>query len=410
MNNHILNYDLQRNDTIISYAKDIYLYDTNNNKYIDTRFGSGTLILGHSDEGLINYIKSNLEKGTLYSMLSEHTLEFSKILKKILHWYSKFIFCNSGSEAIMRAFRISKSFTKKNKVVLFTGFWHGSYDNVLFDNSNINPKLKSPGLEQNLKDNIILVENDISCFQVLNDNKNDIAMILIEPLQHILPKNNIILLTKLRDFCTNNNIVLCFDEIVTGFRLSVEGGQGYFNIYSDMACYGKISGGGFPIGIVGVNQEIEQHIQNQNPKIFLGGTFSGNPISSMAGSFVLNKLYNNQDKYKEIGDLTKYLSDNVNQHCIDNNIPIRIYYFESIYRFIFTEKEIKLVKERHLELSTELQNNFFKILKDNKIIVGYNPSCFMSFKNTKQNINILIEKIKVSLNTFKINYLTIKKS
>ena len=407
MNNYLLNYDLQNNSIIISYAKDIYLYDSNENKYIDTRFGSGTLILGHADEELIEYIKNNLHKGTIYSMLSNPTLEYSLILKKILNWYSKFILCSTGSEAVMRTFRIARSYSKKTKIVMFTGFWHGSYDNVLFDNSNIDINLKSSGILDDLKNNVIIVENDESCFEIIEKNKNDIAMIFIEPLQHLLPKDNKTLLLKLREYCTENKIILCFDEIVTGFRLSVGGAQKYFDIYSDMACYGKISGGGFPIGIVAVNKDIEKHIENQNPKIFLGGTFSGNPITSLAGKFVLNKLYENQNKYIEINNLTKKLCNELNNFCEIEKIPIRLYFLGSIYRFIFTDKKIYLLKERKLELSSELQNIFFNILKENKVIVGYNPSCFMSFKNSEKNVIILIKKIKISLNTFKKNYLII---
>jgi glutamate-1-semialdehyde 2,1-aminomutase len=408
MDNNILNYDMQNNNIIISHAKDIYLYDTNDNKYIDTRFGSGTLILGHADEELIEYIKNNLNKGTIYSMLSKPTLEYSIILKKILNWYSKFILCSTGSEAVMRAFRIARSYSKKNKIVMFTGFWHGSYDNVLFDNSKIDISLKSSGILDDLKNNAVIVENDDSCFEIIEKNKNDIAMIFIEPLQHLLPKDNKKLLLKLREYCTKNKIILCFDEIVTGFRLSVGGAQKYFDIYSDMACYGKISGGGFPIGIVGVNKDIEEHIQNVNPKIFLGGTFSGNPITSLAGKFVLNKLYDSKNKYIEINNLTEKLCNEVNNFCEQENIPVRLYFFGSIYRFIFTDKKIYLLKERKLELSNELQNIFFSILKENKVIVGYNPSCFMSLKNSETDVVLLIEKIKVSLNTLKTNYLIIK--
>ena len=341
-----------------------------------------------------------IDNGSIYSIASPPLLEYSKTLKKILPWFSKFITCSSGSESIMRAFRIGRSYTNKKKVVLFTGFWHGGYDGVLLNNSLIDKETKSSGILDNIVEDVIIVENNSSCFNILEQNKNDIAMIMIEPVQHLLPKDNIKLLGRLRDFTKKNNILLCFDEIVTGFRLSPGGAQQLFNIYSDLSCYGKICGGGFPTGVVAVNKEIEQHILNVNPKIFLGGTFSGNPISSIAGNYVLNRLCDLD--YERINMLTKTLCDKVNEYCLKEDIPIRMYYFGSIYRFIFTDKKVTIMKERiKEELNGELQNKFFKLLKNNSVIVGYNPTCFMCFKHTEEDIKILYKKIYITINEFK---------
>ena len=398
--NYLLNYDYSNPDVIIKKGKDIFLYDTNDNKYYDTRFGSGTLILGHTDSELIKLVKNEIDNGSIYSIASPPLLEYSKTLKKILPWFSKFITCSSGTESIMRAFRIGRSYTNKKKIVLFTGFWHGGYDGVLLNNSLIKKETKSSGILDKIFEDVIIVENNDSCFKILEQNKNDIAMVLIEPMQHLLPKDNIELLKKLRDFTKHNNILLCFDEIVSGFRLSPGGAQQLFDIYADLSCYGKICGGGFPMGVVAVSKEIEKHILSVNPKIFLGGTFSGNPISSIAGNFVLNKLYDLD--YEKINILTKTLCTTVNKYSLKENIPIRIYYFGSVYRFIFTDKKVSIMKERiKEELNSDLQDKFFKLLKHNGVIVGYNPTCFMCFKHTKEDIEILSEKICKTINEFK---------
>ena len=165
-------------------------------------------------------------------------------------------------------------------------------------------------------------------------------MVFCEPVQQIVPHINQQLLKTLRDFTKKNNILLGFDEMITGFRLSIGGAQEYLNIHADIACYGKIIGGGYPIGVVGFNKEINSHINNVELPIRFGGTFSGNPLSMFAGNLVLNSLIKNKDMYDKINRLTKELCDDINEFCKSYKFQMQFCYVGSFYRIIFTNKKI----------------------------------------------------------------------
>ena len=179
--------------------------------------------------------------------------------------------------------------------------------------------------------------------------------------------------------------------MITGFRLSIGGAQEYLNVYADIACYGKIIGGGYPIGVVGFNKEINNHINNVKLPIRFGGTFSGNPLSMFAGNLVLNSLIKNKDIYEKINRLTKDLCDDINEFCKKFKFQMQFCYVGSFYRIIFTNKKITSMEERDkYELPNEQQNLFFAILKSNGLLVASNPLAFISELHTKSDI----EKIK----------------
>ena len=387
----------------IKKVQDIYIYDISNNKYIDTRFGAGTFILGHTKK-FNEQIKNQIDKGTLFGYPSENEEIFRNTLKQNLSWFENFIFCNSGSESIMRAFRIARSFKNKSKIAIISSFWHGGYDGTQIKNNYQNNKIiSSSGINDEHVENLILLPNNNieKCIEILNENKEELAMVFCEPVQQIVPHINQQLLKTLRDFTKKNNILLGFDEMITGFRLSIGGAQEYLNIHADIACYGKIIGGGYPIGVVGFNKEINSHINNVELPIRFGGTFSGNPLSMFAGNLVLNSLIKNKDMYDKINRLTKELCDDINEFCKSYKFQMRFCYVGSFYRIIFTNKKITSMEERDkYELPNQQQKLFFTILKNNGLLVASNPLAFISELHTKSDIEKIKKIYKESIMTF----------
>jgi glutamate-1-semialdehyde 2,1-aminomutase len=384
-------------------TKDIYIYDKYN-KYIDTRFGSGTFILGHTRE-FNKKIFSQIDKGTLFGYPSQNEEILRINLKTNLHWFDDFIFCNSGSESIMRAFRIARSFSKKRKIAIASSFWHGGYDGTqVRSDSQYEKILTSSGVNEDLLENLILIpNNDIKkATKILDENIDDLAMVFLEPVQQLVPRINKDYIQELRDYTKNKNILLGFDEMITGFRMKVGGAQEYLNIYSDIVCYGKIISGGYAIGVVGYNKEISEHLKKVTPSVRLGGTFSGNPLSTFMGNLILNYLVDNKEKlYLKLDTLTKKLCDTINEFCKENNYSMRFYYASSFYRILFTDKDVVSMEERmKYELDRNKQNIFFNILKENNLLTAENPLSFISNKHNEQNIIEIIDIYKKSITKF----------
>ena len=384
-------------------TKDIYIYDTYK-KYVDTRFGSGTFILGHTRE-FNEKIFNQIDKGTLFGYPSENEEILRLNLKKNLHWFDDFIFCNSGSESIMRAFRISRSYTKKRKIAIASSFWHGGYDGTQVRSDNQCEKiLTSSGVNEDLLENLILIpNNDIKkATEILDENIDDLAMVFFEPVQQLVPRIDKDYIQGLRDYTTNNNILLGFDEMISGFRMAVGGAQEYLNIHSDIVCYGKIIGGGYAIGVVGYNKEISEHLKKVTPPVRFGGTFSGNPLSTFTGNLILNYLVDNKEKlYLKLDTLTKKLCDTINDFCKENNYSMKFYYVSSFYRILFTDKYVETMEERaKYELDKNKQMLFFSILRENNLITAGNPLSFISDKHNEENIIEIIDIYKKSIKQF----------
>lgn len=391
------------NNKVFKYGKNQYIFDINEKKYLDLRMGAGTMILGHSNKHIINDIKKKLDDGFVFATECNDELILKSLLKNVFPWYKKFVLCNTGSEAIMRIIRISRGFTNKNKICILAGCWHGSYNEVLVDEDPIThePTILSSGLSKDLLNNIIVLPNNIVEIQnILELYSSEIAMVLIEPVQQNIPNINVKdFLEKIREITKRNNILLGFDEIITGFRFFPGSAQEYFNVYSDLACFGKIISGGLPIGVVSMSEEISNKIDSLNKPIYFGGTFSGNPISTFICYKTISYLKENAWIYDNIKKKIVEFSNDINKYCIKNNIDFQIMHAEYFFRFIFTKKKITSKRDRlKYEQDRNIQNKFYKFLLDNGIFIGSNPLCFFSIEHTENDIIEIKNKVIDALN------------
>jgi len=366
----------------IKKANKCYITDKEGNKFIDTTMGSGAQIIGHNNP-LIKKISKQIKKGTVYTIPNCYTKEVNQYLANInpsLH--NEYIFCNSGTEANMRAIRLARAYTGKDIIGRFHGGWHGGLDGFLEEHpdnkgvpSTINSLFK------------VLPYNDDSCFDMITSN---MAAVIIEPVQGSNPRSDIKeFLQKLRKHCTKVGVLLILDEIMTGFRLSSKGGAGIFNIIPDIVTYGKVLGGGFPIGVIGGKKEI---MQTQN--VFYGGTFSANPLSMYASKLILETIISKEHiDYNYLDTAGKLFRDTLNKYFKKTNKQIRAIGCGPINRLIFTDKFIKNRKDRDKFEVLNAQKIFSDKLKKSGVFLNSNGLFHFSMSHTPKIINKIIKVI-----------------
>ena len=340
---------------IFSKSYGCYLEDVNGNKYIDTTIGNGTHILGHSSSVVNDAIREQIEKGVLFTASNNVAYETAELIHMAHPTLESVVFCNSGSEATMRAARVARAYTKRNKIAIFSGSWHGGNELFMYDydykDSKYSTNHKSSGVPDCFKDVVIVLPyNTSEAFEIIEKNKDDLAMVIVEPSQGSNPRDDMKeFLTNLRNVTERHQIVLCFDEIITGFRVKYGGCQEYYGIDADLVTYGKTVGGGMPIGVVAGREKIMCAINGnlKNLPVFMGGTFSANPLAMQVSKALLTYLYTNKDKiYPRLNDMGDYLKSKVNKYCLENKINAQMIGIGSMLRLIHTKKFIKSRQDR----------------------------------------------------------------
>ena len=368
--------------------------------YIDLSNCAGSLILGHNSKVYKEIIKKYLKiNASSFAHPNNYAVDYSKTIKKIFPNFEKIIFCNSGTEAVTKALRISRTLNIKECIVSVVGSWHGSVDSLLFKpDSKLRPKFLSDGISNNDKKKIIFIPyNDIEISRkILNKNRNKINSIIIEPIQACLPLNNSKSYLKfLRDFCNKNNSTLIFDEIITGIRSDKNSVQQNYNIKPDITTVGKIAGGGMPIGIIGISKKVNKKIQGK--KIFYGGTFSGNSLSSFVGNETLKYLIKNKTVIKKVNKKSKYFQDKLNQFIDVNKLNLKIYRYSSILRIVYTNNKIDNRTQRDFFESkiTPKIDNFKKFLFQKNIFYPSSGIIFFSDATSYTSIDYVIKNIEM---------------
>ena len=397
----------------IAKAYGCFVEDFDGNVYIDTALGAGTHILGHASPIIAEEIEKQAREGTLYILPNKYTYEVGELLSQAIPFFNSFVFCNSGTEATIRATRIARAYTGRKKVAMFSGGWHGGNDMLLFeedytaDEDRPVPMFKSAGVPEEIQDlTLMLPYNDQAAFDLIEQHKDELAMVIIEPSQGSNPRDDVgEFLHELRRITTKHSILLCFDEIVTGFRVALGGCQEYYGVEADIATYGKTLGGGLPIGMVAGRKEVMKVVNGngEEKSVFMGGTFSANPLAMCMSKTVLKHLTENRENiYPMLNEYGKYLRNAVNKFCIDNEIPIRMMGIGSMSRIIFIERPIKSRRDRDkYELDDNLQELFYSYLRLKKgVHISDNRIIFLSTAHKKEHIEKIICSIKETLEYF----------
>lgn len=330
----------------VKEAKGAYLYDEDGNRLIDYIASWGPLILGHAYEPVINAVIDKARKGTSFGMPTEIETELAKLAVSMVPNIDKIRFVNSGTEACMSAVRLARGYTGKDKIIKFAGCYHGHSDSFLIQAGSGAVTFgspNSPGVTKGTaKDTLLADYNDLEGVKKLAEaNKGEIAAIIIEPIAGnmgcIIPEDEFI--HGLRTLCDQEGILLLFDEVMTGFRLGKGGAQEALGIKADIVMFGKVIGGGLPVGAFAANEEIMNHLAPDGP-VYQAGTLSGNPLAMSAGLAMLTELNNRPEVFESLAKKAEYLHAGFDKVMKQKGIPYQINRFGSMISLHFTDTPV----------------------------------------------------------------------
>jgi len=314
----------------VKSAKGAYLYDEDGNKLIDYINSWGPMILGHAYQPVIDAITERAKLGTSFGMPTELETKIAELAVSMIPNIDKIRFVNSGTEACMSAIRLARGYTKRDKIIKFAGCYHGHSDSFLIQagsGASTFGTPNSPGVTQGTaKDTLLANYNDVENVKALFEaNKNEIAAVIVEPVAGnmgcVPPINGF--LEGLRDLCSQNGALLIFDEVMTGFRLAKGGVQELYNIKADIVCFGKVIGGGLPVGAFAARNEIMNYLAPLGP-VYQAGTLSGNPLAMAAGLAMLESLNNDPKIFERLEEKTAYLEQGIRKVLTNNNVEFTI--------------------------------------------------------------------------------------
>ena len=388
----------------IKNAKGAYLYDADGDKYIDYIASWGPMILGHAYEPVVKAIQEKTMDSTSFGAPTELEIEMAELITSMVPNVDMIRMVSSGTEACMSAIRLARGYTGKNKIIKFEGHYHGHSDSFLVKAGsgvatfNIQTV---PGVPAGVANDTLTVSyNDLVAVKNLGQQHiGEIAAIIVEPIAGnmgcILPKPGF--LEGLRKLCDEEGIVFIFDEVMTGFRLAPGGAQERLNIKADLVTYGKVIGGGMPVGAFGGKKEIMQHIAPLG-NVYQAGTLSGNPIAMIAGYTMLKELKNNPSIYKELEEKTIYLRDGLNEALETWGQPYVINQIGSMISIHFSDHPVVDFASA-ASANNELFKKYFHAMLRRGIYLP--PSAFESwFLNnalTKEDLDKTIKATKESL-------------
>ena len=327
-------------------AQGAYVYDEDGNKFIDYINSWGPMVLGHAFEPVVSAVIERAKLGTSFGMPTALETEIATLAISMVPNIDKIRFVNSGTEACMSAIRLARGYTKKDKIIKFAGCYHGHSDSFLIQAGSgaiTFGSPNSPGVTQGTaKDTLLATYNNLESVQKLFEaNVNQIAAIIVEPVAGnmgcIPPQSGF--LESLRLLCNQYNAMLIFDEVMTGFRLAKGGVQELFSVQADIVCFGKVIGGGLPVGAFAGKSEIMDYLAPLGP-VYQAGTLSGNPLAMAAGLAMLKALNSDEDVFDRLNQKTIYLAAGLHRVLEKNDVEFTINQIGSMVSIHFDKSPV----------------------------------------------------------------------
>lgn len=321
-----------------------HIWDADGNKFIDFCCSWGPLILGHNNVKVREKVIEVMQNGMSFGAPTALENELAELILKNNKYIEKLRFVSSGTEAVMSAIRLARGYTKRDKILKFEGCYHGHTDSLLVKAGSglvTFGETSSAGVPKSFADETIVIAlNDKEALEkAFADFKDQIAAVIIEPI----PANNGLLLQEkeylkfLRIICAQNGTLLIFDEVISGFRVGFEGAAAYYQIQPDIITYGKIIGGGLPVGCYGASAEIMRHI-SPDGGVYQAGTLSGNPVAMAAGIAQLSELLR-MGFYRDLNKKTEEFTEAIQRFATARSYKFKVFTIGSIFWFAFTDKE-----------------------------------------------------------------------
>ena len=401
--------NIHGNPIFFEKAEGAYLFDADGNKYIDYIGSWGPMIMGHSHPEVVNAIKNQAELGTSYGAPTSLESDVASLIIVNVPSIEKIRMVNSGTEATMSAIRLARGFTNRNKIIKFDGCYHGHVDSLLIKaGSGVSTfgLPDSPGIPEDLaKHTITCPYNDIEAFiQIFNSVKDDLATVIVEPIagnMGFVP-GTLEFLQTIRAYTESNDSLLIFDEVMSGFRVSLGGAQEIYNIKPDLTALGKVIGGGLPVGAFGGKKEIMNYLAPEGP-VYQAGTLSGNPLAMAAGATLLNLLIA-QNPYKELEEKAKVILNGMKEIMISSGIPFSTNQIGGMFGFFFSEELPKNIDDVS-KTNNELFSSFINACIQNGIYFAPSKyeAGFISATHGDMEIDKTLEVVNRIVKTGEIN-------
>ncbi|MCI8804993.1 MAG: glutamate-1-semialdehyde 2,1-aminomutase [Clostridiales bacterium] len=395
---------VERNPLFIEKASGSKIYDADGNEYIDFVNSWGPLILGHCNQDIVESVKHTIINGFSFGLSTEREVLIAELICEIVPNVEMIRMVNSGTEAVMSALRLARGFTGRDKVIKFEGCYHGHCDSMLVKAGSgalTSGEPDSAGIiKATAKYTLIAEYNNLESVEKLfKENKDEIACVIVEPVAAnmgvIPPKEGF--LEGLRKLCDENKALLIFDEVITGFRIALGGAQEYFGVSADIVTFGKIIGGGMPVGAYGGKREIMERISPVG-NVYQAGTLSGNPIAMAAGYKQLTMLRDNKDILSTINMNAEYIANEMRCIIEKYNVSAQVNQVGSLISVFFAEEEVDSYKTA-VKSDKKVFSRFFNSMLDNGIYIAPSQfeAMFISFAHEGGDFKKFIEVFEKSI-------------
>ena len=389
----------------IASAKGAYMTDVDGNTYLDFVGSWGPMILGHSHPAVLDAVLEACREGLSFGAATEREVEMAELICSLVPSIEMVRMVNSGTEAVMSAIRAARGFTGRSKIVKFAGCYHGHSDSMLVKAGS---GVMTAGIPDSAgvpegctRDTLTAVYNDLQSVEdIFGACGAEIAAVIVEPVAAnmgvVLPEEGF--LTGLRRICDENGALLIFDEVITGFRLSLSGAQGYFGVHPDLTTFGKIIGGGMPVGAYGGRKDVMELIAPSGP-VYQAGTLSGNPVAMAAGLAQLRLLRDTPDFYEELNRKGDVFFGNIKEAVREAGKPWQVNHIGSLGCIFFTDNPVENYAQAKTA-DTKAFAEYFSWMLEHGIYVAPSQfeAMFLSSAMTEEELAGVLETLKEYLN------------
>jgi len=383
-----------------------YVWDADGNRYIDTSVGFGLHMLGHRHPEIEQAIKARSELGWMFGIHTTSQMKLATLLHDASPCAERVVFCNSGTEATMYAIRAARGFTGREKIALFDGCYHGAHDWGMWVTDPASPReapRKLPmggGIPRALADLVMLLPyRNAAAFDLIRANADELALVMVEGVQSSNPQPAAgEFLRELEAVCRSCGVLFAIDEVITGFRLAYGGAQSRFGVTPDLATYGKVLGGGLPIGAIAGRADLMEVFTGLGARngIFSGGTFSGNPLTMEAGAAAVGHLKAHPEIYARLDAAGDRLAAAVNDFCRDRQMPAQMKHVGSMFHMFFQREPVESMRDV-VAPNTQAEKAFYLHALNRGVLVPGTQRAFLSAAHGHAEVDRLIEVFKASL-------------